>query len=205
MIHDTTHVATGLDWLLVQGHGKTYLEGLLSAYLERVQDIEDTIYDLSVMQGLSTATGIHLDRLGALVGAPRNGLADTQYRQRIGLQTYINASGCSLHDLSYALTRWYDIIGLTANIGIFESQPPHVDIYDRTVLTVAAEAAIESIASDLKPGGVSFSFIWWNNANLPTSSMFTLSLSTETLDATKGFSSTTDTNAGGILSSAEIL
>lgn len=66
----------------------------LGAYIGQVQDLEDALWELYTQRGVDTAEGAQLDVLGIIVGQPRNGLDDTDYRTRIKVRIRLNkASG----------------------------------------------------------------------------------------------------------------
>lgn len=55
-----------------------------------VQALEDTGFALLDARTLGAASGVHLDRWGRLVGQPREGLTDAQYRRFIRVRLRVN-------------------------------------------------------------------------------------------------------------------
>jgi len=85
-------IAVGLDQLTTKWRGKPLIAALLGAYLGRVQDAEDALWELFTLRFLDTAEGAQLDVWGRVVGEPRNGTTDAQYRLRIALRVLVNRS-----------------------------------------------------------------------------------------------------------------
>lgn len=84
--HDESIVAEGLGQLGQVRKGLLNIEGLVKAYLNRCQDLEDTLWDIINDRLLATATNAQLDSLGALVDEDRLGRNDTDYRLAIQVQ-----------------------------------------------------------------------------------------------------------------------
>lgn len=80
----TTHVKDALNRLLQQYKGLTYFEGLISAVVTQIQNLEDGIFPIDSGRQLFNGTtypavGAQLDGIGELVGLKRNGLTDQEY------------------------------------------------------------------------------------------------------------------------------
>lgn len=60
--------------------------------LQKVQELEDVVYSLNVDRRLDTASGVHLDVYGKLVGEERRGLSDAEYRKFIKARIQTNLS-----------------------------------------------------------------------------------------------------------------
>lgn len=79
--HDTLHVLESLNSLYVQHRSKPIIRALLTSYANRVQEIEDALWDLLTKTSLDTAFGDGLDALGDLLLFPRGALtSDSDYR-----------------------------------------------------------------------------------------------------------------------------
>ena len=74
------HIAIALSQLLQQYKGKERIEGVLSAIVRQVQDLEDGIFPLNAGRQLANAEGAQLDGVGQIVGLERNGMDDDTYR-----------------------------------------------------------------------------------------------------------------------------
>lgn len=76
----TTHVSDLLAKLLEQYKGDPVLTACLTAYGNRIQEIEDLLWDLKEKRSLADATGINLDRIGDIVKQGRVSSDDEVYR-----------------------------------------------------------------------------------------------------------------------------
>lgn len=69
------------------------LQGLISAFVKPLQQLEFVFNDLNVLRQLAVATGVQLDGIGQIVGLPRPaGDDDDTYRQKLYAQIKINTS-----------------------------------------------------------------------------------------------------------------
>lgn len=66
------------------------VELLVRVFVDQVQELEATFYDLVVAYLLDTATGEQLDTLGAIVGESREGLGDVDFRAFIRARILTN-------------------------------------------------------------------------------------------------------------------
>lgn len=130
----TAHASTGLGWLVKQFKGQPRLQALLSALLNQVQSLEDATWDLLMNRWLDTAVGAQLDALGKIVGEPRNGRNDADYKVRLQARLRINLASGTPEDVlalfsfllpsnTFKIKEWYpahftlEIFGaMTANI-----------------------------------------------------------------------------------------
>jgi hypothetical protein len=92
LVHKTTHVKEALARFLEQFKGKPNLEALLTALVDPIQDLEDVTIDVHTGRWLENAEGVQLDHLGDLVGQPRLGFDDDQYRLWIQARVLLNRS-----------------------------------------------------------------------------------------------------------------
>lgn len=96
-------LARGLARKIGQYKDSPNLDGLLSAFLEQVQTLENNIAAVNASRDVDKATGLSLDAIGALVGRPRAGLADDLYRVFIKGQTLVNRSRGTAEDIIAAV------------------------------------------------------------------------------------------------------
>jgi hypothetical protein len=79
LTHNPAHVADGLA-APIHDLRKPRLQALLGSYLQEVQELEDAYWDLYLRTMIRDAAGQALERLGALVGQPRQNRTDSVYR-----------------------------------------------------------------------------------------------------------------------------
>lgn len=95
----TTHVAEGVSNLVSQFQTKPRIVSLTSIYLKQIQEAEDALSDLLTETDLDNAADIHLDNIGAIVGEPRLGRSDSQYRTAIRARILLNISNGTIEDM----------------------------------------------------------------------------------------------------------
>lgn len=95
LVQITDHVDRATARLLQQYRDATApgVQEVVQALAFEVQDIEDALFKILDETTLSAAVGLNLERLGALVGQARNGMADETYW--LWIQTRIKANKCS--------------------------------------------------------------------------------------------------------------
>lgn len=75
----TDHAGAGAALLMRELRSKPRVAAVLAALMARVQDAESALWAL-LTDTLDTAVGAQLDQLGAVLGAGRGTLSDTDYR-----------------------------------------------------------------------------------------------------------------------------
>ena len=90
--HILDHAARALALLPSQFAGATKLRALITAFADAAQDIEDDTWACIEDRMLDTAEGAQLDQYGRVLGQPRDGLADEDYRALLGVRILANRS-----------------------------------------------------------------------------------------------------------------
>lgn len=96
---DTAHVKEGQALLTDHYRSKLNIPNLLKCHLLSVQEIEGVFWDIINKFQLPNATGDQLDKLGDLVGEPRGGRNDTDYRYAIRLRIRVHRSEGKAEDV----------------------------------------------------------------------------------------------------------
>lgn len=95
------HVRTGLSRLCLQFRSsnpmeepeqRTNMEKLLACLLAPFDDLELALQQVLQLRSIYTARGIYQDQIGKLVGQPRNGLGDDDYRRFLFARIKTNRS-----------------------------------------------------------------------------------------------------------------
>jgi hypothetical protein len=68
------------------------LKALVEVVVGEVQTVEELMFSLIGARYLGSASGAQLDQYGSVVGSPRDGLSDAEYRGFIAAQILINQS-----------------------------------------------------------------------------------------------------------------
>jgi hypothetical protein len=81
---------------------KPLVEAVATSLPKQLTIVEATLDQLKNERSIDTAIGVQLDRVGEIVGEPRNGRDDETYRQYIKFRVFVNVSKGRPHDVSYA-------------------------------------------------------------------------------------------------------
>lgn len=79
----TTHEDSALDRQVWQYKEKTNFDNLIKIHADRMQKLENVLYDLLVSRAISTASGQQLDNAGEYLQVLRGGLGDESYRAQL--------------------------------------------------------------------------------------------------------------------------
>lgn len=99
MRHETGHAAIARSRLTDAGRRNAGLANLVDAVAEAVQGVEDAYWQLYSERWLDDAVGAQLDVLGRIVGQPRNGYGDADYRGHIAARIVANRSSGTAEEL----------------------------------------------------------------------------------------------------------
>jgi len=99
IVETTNHAAQAIDRLTDQFKGKVKIEGLITAIVNQLQDIETAAYQVIHGTYLGDAIGVQLDRVGKIVGAERQGRSDEDYENYIYAKIGQNVSNGTREDL----------------------------------------------------------------------------------------------------------
>lgn len=87
-----THGTEARALLIDQFRGQFVVQGILDTITSRIQELEDSIFDVIELRQLDNAEGTQLDFVGDLVGELRKGRADGAYREAIRLRIRVSRS-----------------------------------------------------------------------------------------------------------------
>jgi hypothetical protein len=148
-VRNQAHVEQGLDRLLERFKGRPKLEALLRLFLERVQRIDDVVWDLYVGMWLDNAEGAQLDALGFIVNEPRLGRADDLYRLYIRARIRINRANGRPSDVLQVARL---VIEPTATLEFIPEYPAAYKV--RITGTAIRAIDLKKIMLQVKPAGV---------------------------------------------------
>jgi len=92
IVQKTDHVTEALNNLLPIFQGKPILAKVITSYVEQIQDFENALFGVYWGRMLDYAVGVQLDGLGEIVGEPREGRNDDDYRVAIRVRILVNLS-----------------------------------------------------------------------------------------------------------------
>ena len=157
----TDHEQQGIDRLTSKLDDKPNLLGVLVAYLEQVQQVEDVAYsllnermfdpDVALVPPLVPAANAQLDQYGKLVGIARNGLSDDDYRAAIRTQLLVNRSTGTVDGVLTAVGRYLDLETIFCAL----LQPAHIQltIISDVALTPTQISEINGLLPRVVPAG----------------------------------------------------
>lgn len=147
----TDYTTEGQGRLLSTLQGDPKLDGLIAAYLDRCQELEDVAYEVIRQRGIDTAEGHRLDRIGGLVGIRRGGRDDDTYRLRIRAEIAILNSDGLAEDLITILGL---LLGLDApfDVELTEAFPKTVILRPRDHRTTKTDADLDIVLDLLRRG-----------------------------------------------------
>lgn len=186
----TTHVSDGVA-LLARVFRKDAIEAILTSWLTQVQALESAFYDVLSIT-FANAGEDQLDQIGELLGRPRAGLADDNYRlllQGTALAIASSGTGPELHAIA-------DLLLKEVKFTLTEPQHATVKIEPDAAVALGASLLVEVLAR-AKTGGVRLLVV---DPRGSSSSHFTLSSSdvTET-DANQGLSDVAASTGGRLV------
>ncbi len=135
---------------LIEWWQKPALRALVRTYTDEIQEAESMLWDVIVSRFVDYAAGVHLDRLGRVVGEPRKGKGDAAYRARIKARIRINQS----------FGNPVDVIGVLravdpAAFHFVEMAPASfVIVYDEPAVSLAVQGEIPGIVAECRAAGV---------------------------------------------------
>lgn len=91
-IEKLNHIDQGLGRLTSVFSEAESLKVFLSAFLKQLEEVEEALLKLANQKDLTTVTGVWLDYIGYIVGQPRSGQDDEEYRQSLQLKISVNKS-----------------------------------------------------------------------------------------------------------------
>lgn len=91
-IEKLDHIDQGVNRLTSVFSESEKLKIFLTAFLKQMEEVEESLIQLSKQKDLETVTGVWLDYIGYIIGQPRAGQEDEEYRQSLQLKVAINKS-----------------------------------------------------------------------------------------------------------------
>lgn len=186
--HITDHVQAGLALLIEQYRGKPRLEGMLTAYLNRVQELEDATWSVITGRLIDYAVGVQLDVLGKLVGQARQTDLDEPYRARI--RARIRANRSLGHAADLVAVAMLAANATTSQVTYEELQPATALVDILLAIDPAVAPAIRDLLGAAKPLGVALALAF---SGYPDGETFALAIDdTLITDAARGFGPSED-------------
>ena len=107
--HTDNHTIIAKDYLLEQYKNKPNINGLLTAIIDPLQDIENKLYEIYRNYSLAEASSYYLDRIGAIIGESRDYREDHEYKLAILVRIISNNGGATPEEIILVLRSIYSI------------------------------------------------------------------------------------------------
>jgi hypothetical protein len=157
--HITTEM---LDRLPAQFRDKPRIEAIIRSLANQIQKHEQTFYDLYWRRRLDNAEDVDLDNLGALVGEPRQGWTDDEFRQYIRARIKTNRSDGRTETLIAILVLLFELDAAdVGNVRMREHRPAALTVETFFQVTANAEYIARSFLQRAKPAAVKLSYVAW--------------------------------------------
>jgi len=193
----TTHDAEALATFLEQFKGQAILSALLSSYVAQVQELEAVFFDVLASRTIDAAEGDQLDLLGALVGQPREGRSDSDYRIWIKARIRVNLSSGTSNDILATIDA---ILSSTGRAEITET-PPAAMLVTVSDALGGTPADVAELISQARGAGIDCNLVY---TLLADSATFTFSSGdTEEASVAQGWADDGQTIGGGFADALE--
>lgn len=146
------HAQEALDRLISQFKEQPNIEKFIRALIQPFQHAENTLYQILYFRWVDTAVGVQLDGMGKIVGEPRRGRNDDQYRLAIKLKIAINVCKGTPEEF---IAIFLLLVGC-AQAQYIPEYPAAVSIYGSCDYSQFIDAGPDSFAFDGGPDGLGF-------------------------------------------------
>jgi hypothetical protein len=152
----TTHQEDALNRLIYQYKGKVNLKNLIKDLsTTQIQEIENAAIELYSRLNIDDSEGVQLNKIGEIVGQPRNGLSDTTYRIFLKAKIAVNVSE---GDIEQVISVWKLMTG-SSIVSLLEAYPAEVDLYYDVPLDDSVKDLAFALIQDVVGAGISVGFI----------------------------------------------
>lgn len=164
--HELDHAGKMLA-RLAEEFRKPRIKQVLTGEAAQYQAIEDAYWQLLTEFGVDTAIGWALDVLGRIVGEPRQGALDADYRLRVRARIRVNRSDGTIEDIIEVVKLLIGSVLLpSATIKLTEYYPAAF-VLRITGLTISATQALiySSFIKQARGAGIGSGFGWQQTAD----------------------------------------
>jgi hypothetical protein len=134
----------------------TNFQNYIKIMIDRLQELEDEMQKWKNVRNIQSVTGVILDIVGEIVGEPRNGRPDDEYRIAIKFRILLNKSNGEPETVIQALR----IFTEASSIKYTEVHPAKVNLY--FVSSIAPPSNLRELLEQIAPSGVKIGLGWIN-------------------------------------------
>jgi hypothetical protein len=159
----TDHATRALERLLLQYRDSPNIQALVQLQASAIQQLEDAAMDFFSKVALPTATGIVLDRLGAIVGQQREGRDDATYRTWIEARIKLNTGSGTFPEI---VALFEPLVPLGTALIAQEAFPAAFTFtISNVVITATLASQLVQILRLARAGGVRAILYWQESAS----------------------------------------
>lgn len=164
--HELDHAGKMLA-RLAEEFRKPRISAIITGEAAQYQAIEDAYWQLLTEFGVDTATGHALDVLGRIVGEPRQGALDADYRLRVRARIRVNRSDGTIEDIIDVVRLLIGSVLLpSATIKLTEYYPAAFVLRITGLVISATQALIySSFIKQARGAGIGSGFGWQETAD----------------------------------------
>jgi hypothetical protein len=137
------HAAAGFRRIAQYLRGKSNAASVFSALFTQAQDVEGALQELIYYRRVDNAFGQHLDNIGGVIGQPRGGLGDDDYKLYLKAKIKANLSSGTPEDL-------YSVLGLIVPDSVMEYTPMYPAAFEFSITGAITEATARALLSFLR-------------------------------------------------------
>lgn len=150
--YNAAHVTEAKAMLLEQFRGAPLIEGMVEAYVLRVQEVEDMLWGVLEAMDLDKATSAQLDGAGLLVGEQRRSRSDDDYRAAIRVRILVNLCNGKHSEMLRILTLFLGVADGSETVRLDEPSPAALKLQVLALPSLPSDLRV--IAYSIKPAGV---------------------------------------------------
>lgn len=143
--------------------GKPNVAAVLLSFVREIQTLEDTLWEMLELRTIENADLTRLKVLGKIVGQPRLGFDEEQYRTLIQARARANVSKGTARDLREVLTV---LLGDASAFNMTEGGNATLYVSSLEPLTETEVAMVNEILPDTRAAGVGLQFLWAETADV---------------------------------------
>lgn len=157
LTYKSTHVTEALDRLVEQFKHETNMQGVVTSFVNQIQDLEDSGWELFTERSLTTAIGAQLDGVGSIVGEDRENRSDDEYRLAIRVRILRNLSESTPEDILEIFNLYRPGV-----YKLIENPPAALSLIPQEALTPSdpTPQQFAQLLDDIKGAGIGNAFIY---------------------------------------------
>lgn len=152
LVYEPDFRSRALRRLYIQWQDKPRLRSFVRALGRGTQALESEVFALITGRTIDTAFGAALDQWGELVGEPRGGLNDDEYRLMIEIRIFANRCRGTTDDLIYILQRT-TAPSTVRHVTLYPAGGK-LYVYRSEWMSDARSSRVGRLIRDVKPAGV---------------------------------------------------